>query len=369
MTRLAQAAVTRGAGDFSIEEIEVADPIGDEVLVEIKASGICHTDYDSLSWGGPLILGHEGAGIVTAIGDKVTSVTIGDPVVLNWAIPCTRCFQCEAGNEAICEVNSPVTGNGNMQGHARLESSQLNHQGIARSFHLGSMSTYSVVREAAVIKLPSGIPFSSACILGCGVMTGVGSVHRAAKDVRDKSVVVLGAGGVGLNVIQGARIGGAREIIAIDIHPDRLKTAKQFGATQGILADTNDTGLLQAAEQVKALTDQRGADVAFECTARPELGAAPLAMIRNAGMAIQVSGIEQSIPFDMELFEWDKIYLNPLYGKCKPSEDFPRLFSLYASGELLLDELVTQTYRLEDLDTAFADLLAGKNAKGVICFD
>jgi S-(hydroxymethyl)glutathione dehydrogenase/alcohol dehydrogenase len=211
--------------------------------------------------------------------------------------------------------------------------------------------------------------FEAASIIGCGVMTGYGSVVNVAKVKPGSSVAVLGTGGVGLNVIQGARICGATIIIAVDISPQRLEMAKFFGATHTITADKNDAGLMQAAQQVKALTLGRGADYAFECTAIPQLGAAPLAMIRNAGMAVQVSGIEQEITIDMNLFEWDKIYINPLYGKCRPQVDFPKIVELYDNGSLLLEEMITQTYPLDDLQKAFDDMLKGKNAKGVIVFD
>ena len=169
-------------------------------------------------------------------------------------------------------------------------------------------------------------------------------------------------------LLQGARISGASKIIAIDINSERLEMAKQFGATHTILADKNDTGLMNAAEEVKKMTGSRGADYAFECTAIPALGAAPLAMIRNAGTAVQVSGIEEEITIDMNLFEWDKIYINPLYGKCRPQIDFPKLVSLYDKGDLMLDEMITRTYPLENLQQAFDDMLAGRNAKGVIVF-
>jgi Zn-dependent alcohol dehydrogenase len=181
--------------------------------------------------------------------------------------------------------------------------------------------------------------------------------------------VVIGTGGVGLNVIQGARIAKAGIIIAIDINKDKLTMARAFGATYSLLAHKNDTGLLKAAEQVKALTDGRGADYAFECTAIPELGAAPLAMVRNAGTAVQVSGIEQEIKIDMNLFEWDKIYMNPLYGKCRPQIDFPDIINLYQDGQMQLEEMITRTYTLNELDKAFDDLLAGRNAKGVVVFE
>jgi len=223
------------------------------------------------------------------------------------------------------------------------------------------------VREAACVNISVNIPFPSAAIISCGVMTGYGSVMNVAKVKVGASVVVLGTGGVGLNVIQGARIAGADKIIAIDINPQRLEMAKEYGATHTILASKEDEGLLKAAEEVKALT-VRGADYAFECTAIPSLGAAPLAMVRNAGVAVQVSGIEQEIKVDMRLFEWDKIYVNPLYGKAKPQVDFKILQELYASGQLILDKMVTLTYPLDQLQQAFSDMHHGLNAKGVIVF-
>lgn len=367
--REGKAAIADGKGSFTIETYTLDAPAGDEVLVEIKASGVCHTDWDSLAWGKPIILGHEGAGVVVAVGERVTRVAVGDPVVLNWATPCYTCFQCQEGNQHICEVNSPVTsGNTLSGGHARLETSHYRGTPIERSFGLGTLSTHSMVREASVVKIDVDIPFSSACIIGCGVMTGFGSVVNAAQVKAGTSVVVLGTGGVGLNVIQGARISGAARIIAIDINPGRLEMAEFFGATDTILADRTDEGLLQAAQTVKAMTAGRGADYAFECTAIPALGAAPLAMIRNAGTACQVSGIEQTISIDMNLFEWDKIYMNPLYGKCRPEIDFPRLLTLYAKGDLFLDQMITRTYALDQLSDAFEDMHQGKNAKGVIMF-
>ncbi len=371
MTITCKAAITDGTGKFFVDEIEVADPPRDEVLIKIKAAGICHTDYDSLNWGKPLILGHEGAGIVERVGSAVTHVKAGDSVLLNWAIPCMNCFQCNIGNYHICEKSSPVTGQGHSTnlGHAHPSGSLWKGQEIERSFNIGTISEYTLVKAAAVTKISiENLPFECAAIIGCGVMTGYGSVVNAGKVESGSSVVVLGTGGVGLSVIQGAKISKAAKIIAIDINPNRLEMAKKFGATHCLLADANDEGLLKIAEGVKELCEGRGADYAFECTARPELGAAPLAMIRNAGTAIQVSGIEQEIKFDMNLFEWDKLYLNPLYGKCNPNKDFDRIMKHYQEGELLLEEMITARYSLDQLPQAFEDMLNGKNAKGVIIF-
>ncbi|MEX0324989.1 MAG: Zn-dependent alcohol dehydrogenase [Puniceicoccaceae bacterium] len=363
-----RAAVADTKGSFTIDPIEVHPPAEGEVRVQIKASGLCHTDYDSLRWGYPCVLGHEGAGIVESVGTGVDHVKPGDPVLLNWAIPCRECFQCQHGNTNICEQNSPVTGRDPDQGMAHEGSTRRDGKPLKRSFNIGTLSGYSVVRKEAVIPYTTDIPFSSACIIGCGVMTGYGSVVKAAQVEAGSSAVVLGTGGVGLNVIQGARISGAAYIIAVDVNEERLDMARRFGATHAIKAERSDQNLLQAAEKVKAVLGGRGADYAFECTGVPALGAAPLAMIRDAGTAIQVSGIEEEITIDMNLFEWDKTYMNPLYGKADPVHDFPKLLRLYKNGSLLLDELVTRTYDLDNLQSAFDDMMAGRNAKGVIVF-
>lgn len=351
----AKAIITDGRGHFSLDDLVLGDPRENEVLVEIKASGVCHTDFDSMSWGRTLVMGHEGAGIVLQCGPGVTHVAPGDRVLLNWAIPCGECFQCRAGAENICEQKPFVP----------RERFQYRGAVIETSFHLGTMATHTVVPKQAVVKIEVEIPFPSAAILGCGVMTGFGSVVNAAKVEKGSSVVVLGCGGVGLSVIQGAVHAHAATIIAIDINPNRLELAEQFGATHTILADKEDAGLLRAAQQVRQLTG-RGSDYAFECTAVPELGPAPLAMVRNGGCAVAVSGVEQVVPVNMELFEWDKRYINPLYGQCRPFRDFPMLLALYQQGTLKLDEMVTRTYPLSDLGTAFAHMRQGLNAKGVL---
>ena len=356
------AAIGKGDGTFSIEEIEVAPPGHNEILVEIKAAGVCHTDWDSLSWDRPIVMGHEGAGIVRAIGEGIDHVKVGDAVLLNWAIPCGTCFQCLHGNYSICE-NHSIAAEGKQ---GQTEKTFWKGELIERSFSIGTMSGYSVVRKEAVTKINVPISFPAAAIVGCGVMTGYGSVVNAAKVKAGSSVVVIGCGGVGLNVIQGARISGADKIIALDLKTSRLEMAKQFGATHVIQPSREDRHLLETKAKVFALTEGRGADYSFECTGVPALGAVPLMMVRHAGTAIQVSGIEQELTIDMELFEWDKIYMNPLYGKCNPAVDFPKMFRLYESGKLLLDELVTQTYPLQELGKAFDDMLAGKNAKGVL---
>jgi S-(hydroxymethyl)glutathione dehydrogenase/alcohol dehydrogenase len=353
-----QAAIGHGNGTFTIEDVDLDEPQAGEVLISIRASGVCHTDWDSLRWGRRVILGHEGAGEVLRVGPGVSAFRPGDRVMLNWAIPCGSCFQCEGGKENICENRGTVP-------DERFHSAG---GPINASFSLGTMATHAIVPEAAVLHLPEQVPFEVAAIMGCAVMTGFGSAVNAACVQPGSSVVVLGCGGVGISVILGSLYCRAASILAIDVNPSRLELAKRFGATDTLLADRNDKHLLQAAEEVKRRNGGRGADYAFECTAIPELGSAPLAMIRSAGTAVGVSGIEQVVPVDMELFEWDKLYINPLYGSCRPQRDFPLLMDLYLKGNLPLDSMVTRRYRLPELAQAFRDMHAGINAKGVLIF-
>jgi S-(hydroxymethyl)glutathione dehydrogenase/alcohol dehydrogenase len=355
----ARAAVADGKGSYTIDEVQIGEPELSEVLVAIKASGVCHTDLKVLPRWPAMIMGHEGAGVVLGVGAGVKNVAAGDRVLLNWAMPCGKCFACGHGLRNVCE-NKPV-----------VPSERFIHRGrpIATSFGLGTMSTATVVPQAACIKIDVDIPFTTACTLGCCVMTGYGSVTNAAKVEPGSSVVVIGAGAVGICCIQAARIAGAGMIVAIDVNATKLEYAERFGATHSILAERSDEGLIRASKEVKQLTAGRGADYAFECTSVPSLGAAPLAMVRNGGVAVQISGIEEKVSIDMELFEWDKTYINPLYGKCDPERDFPKLLRHYAKGELKLDEMVTGVYSLDDLSKAFEDMLAGKNAKAVLKLD
>lgn len=352
----ARAALADGKGGFLIDEVEVGDPGPGEVLVEVKASGVCHTDHKLLRHQPVVIMGHEGAGVAAKVGRGVRHVKPGDRVLLNWAMPCGKCFQCRRGAENICESKP------------RVPDERFLYRGrpISTSFQLGTMSTCTVVPHQAVVKMTVKIPFSSAAIIGCCVMTGYGTVHNVAKVKSGSSCAVLGTGGVGLCVIQGARIARAKTIIGVDVSPSRLEMARAFGATHTILADRADEGLLQAAAKAREICGGRGADYAFECTSVPALCAAPLAFARNGGTAVQISGTEQRVTVDFELFEWDKIYLNALYGQCRPQADMPKLLRHYARRELKLDEMVTRTYPLEALPQAFDDMHAGRNAKGVL---
>ena len=362
------AAVGNGTGGFVIEDIEVRAPGAGEVRVRLSAAGLCHTDQASLSWPGPLVLGHEGAGGVESVGEGVSHMRAGQSVLLNWAIPCGHCLQCRRGRGSLCErshgVDATLGGSHAAAGHTRWRG-----QSIERSFKLGTFAEFTLVRAEALTDLPSTVPMRSACILGCGVMTGVGAVVNVAAVQPGETVAVVGCGGVGLSAVQGARLAGARRIIAIDRRAAALERARGFGATHTVQSPEDDPQHEQLAAAVRALTDGRGADHAFEATGVAGLAFLPLKLCRHGGNAVQLSGAHGPVTVEMPQFWWDKKYFVPLYGGCLPERDFPRLFAWAESGALELDRMVTHTYRLPQLQEALNDMLAGRSAKGVILFD
>jgi S-(hydroxymethyl)glutathione dehydrogenase/alcohol dehydrogenase len=360
---LGPAAIADGQGGFSIETVQVDPPGPGEVRVAIAAAGVCHTDHASLRWPAPLVLGHEGAGHVESIGAGVQGLVPGQPVLLNWAIPCGACFQCARGGQALCERTHELDVPGLGSSRAHHDGTRWRGQPVERSFHLGTFARYTLVLAEAVTPLPSGLPPELACILGCAVMTGVGSVVNVAAVAPGESVAVIGCGGVGLNVVQGARLAGAAVIVAIDRLQARLDRARDFGATHLLLADDGDDDIVA---RVYALSGGRGVDHAFEATGVPALAFLPLQLARNGGNALQVSGAHGTGTVELPYFFWNKRYLAPLYGGCVPDRDFPRLFDWIAQGRLELASLVSHRYPLDALDRAFADMLEGRSTKGVL---
>lgn len=366
------AAIGDGRGGFVIELVSVRAPLAGEVRVRLTAAGICHTDQASLHWPSPLVLGHEGAGVVDSVGPGVAALHPhlhpGQPVLLNWAIPCGCCPQCQRGRGSLCErthgVDATLGSSAPAPGHTLWRG-----QPVERSFKLGTFAEYTLVRAEALTVLPAQLPARHACILGCGVMTGVGAAVNVAQVQPGDTVAVAGCGGVGLSVVQGARLAGAGCIIAIDRRPAAIQRAMALGATHTLEPADDDPQAEQLAAAVRALTDGRGADHAFEATGVAALAFLPLKLCRNGGNAVQLSGAHGPVAVEMPQFWWDKRYLVPLYGGCQPERDFPRLFEWAARGELVLDSLVTHTYRLTDLGQALNDMLAGRSAKGVILFD
>lgn len=366
MTKWTAQALVSDRGVPTLRELACAAPAPGEVLVAIKASGLCHTDLKACTWPGSFVLGHEGAGVIEQVGTGVT-LTPGQRVVLNWAMPCGSCFQCSSGGQHRCERQSPLLALQPWSGPAAPVAADGSTPN--RAFGLGTLATHTVVPASAVWPIGDDVPFASAAILGCGVMTGVGSVLNVAQVQAGDHVVVIGCGGVGLSAIQAARIAGAASVIGVDLSATRRAMAEQFGATHVIAPESHDAELVGVAATVRALTGGRGADSAFECTGVAALAAAPLRMIRHGGTAVQISGFDTTVPVDLSLFMFDKTYVNPLYGHCAPARDLPRLLELYRSGRLLLDEMVTRTYTVDDWERAWSDLIAGRNAKGVVVFD
>ncbi len=361
-----RAAITTGAGDLRLEQVRVAPPGFDEVRIRMVAAGVCHTDHASLSWGRTMILGHEGAGIIDALGPGVEGLTVGQRVCLNWAIPCGKCPQCARGNQHICDRT-----HGRWPERFGTSAAHTGHtlwdgQAIDRSFNLGVFSDFTVVRKEAVSPLPAGMGLGEAALLGCAVMTGVGSALNVAQVQPGETVAVVGCGGVGLNVSQGARIAGASRIIAMDLRSEPLGRARHFGATDGILVQSDDKTFADQIAKVRALTDDYGVDVAFEATGSARLSFLPLHLIRNGGRAVQVSGSHGMVTAHMPDFMWDKSYSTALYGGCCPSRDFPRLFTLMAENKLHVAEQITHHYSLEDAGQAISDMLSGVSGKGVI---
>jgi S-(hydroxymethyl)glutathione dehydrogenase / alcohol dehydrogenase len=231
----------------------------------LHAAGICHTDHASLQWPGPLVLGHEGAGVVESVGEGVSHVQRGQPVLLNWAVPCGRCPQCQRGRGSLCErthgVDTALGSSAPEPGHTLWRG-----RPVERSFKLGTFAQHTLVRAEAVTALPERLPMRCACILGCGVMTGVGAAVNVAQVQPGETVAVVGCGGVGLSVVQGARLTGAARIVAIDRRPRALQRALELGATHTLEPPAEDPQHEQLATAVRALTDGRGADHAFEAT-------------------------------------------------------------------------------------------------------
>jgi S-(hydroxymethyl)glutathione dehydrogenase/alcohol dehydrogenase len=350
---------------LSVEAAELDPPGPDEVLVEVKAAGVCHSDLHPArgDWPAktPLVLGHEGAGIVREIGASVTSVRPGDHVVLCWAPACGVCAPCREGRAVLCDRVEKVTFRNKLpSGAARLHARQ---QDLAPFLGTACFSDLVVVPEGGAIPVSRDLPFDALATLGCAVLTGVGAVTNAAKVPQGARVVVIGVGGVGLNVVQGAVISGCERIIAVDLRRVPLTIAQQFGATDTVDA----SGDVPAA--VRSLTDGRGADFVFDTVGSPATLATALSSTRKGG-AVVLTGLSRvdsqgSIPMFPFVMQ-EKRLIGSVYGSGNPARDIPRLVSLYQDGRLKLNELVSRTYPLDRINDALDALAASDGARGVI---
>lgn len=352
---------------LAIESVELAPLQPTDVLVRMRASGLCHTDLEviqgQLAYPLPIVLGHEGAGVVEAVGSAVTLVKPGDHVVCSWNPTCGHCFYCDRGQPILCE---PFTRN-QPAGHLLDGGSRLSLRG-AKLHHFSVVSShaqYAVVPESGAIAVPKEIPFDRACLIGCGVMTGVGAACRVAQIPAGASVAVIGCGAVGLNAIQGAVIQRAATIIAIDRDPARLDMARAFGATHCIGA-AEDT-----IAQVKALTSGRGADCVLECAGHPDAFRLSPEITRPGGHLVWLgkTGVNRDVAFRWGALMGEKQIRRSSYGGARPRRDFPWLARLYLEGLLKLDELITQRLPLERINEGFDAMKRGEVVRSVLMFD
>jgi S-(hydroxymethyl)glutathione dehydrogenase/alcohol dehydrogenase len=361
-----QAAILWEQGTpLSVEAAVLDGPGPGEVLVEMKAAGVCHSDLHPArgDWPAktPLVLGHEGAGIVREVGPGVTRTRPGDHIVLCWAPACGECAPCREGRATLCDRVEKVSFRNKLpSGAARLHA---RGQDVAPFLGTACFADFVVVPEAGAIAVPADVPFDALATIGCAVVTGVGAVANAAQVPRGARVAIIGAGGVGLNVVQGAAIAGSDEIIAIDLRPVPLEIARQFGATHTINASTD------VPAQVRGLTGGRGADFVFDTVGSPATLNTALASTRKGG-AVVLTGLSRvdslasfaMFPFVMQ----EKRLLGSVYGSANPATEIPRLVSLYQQGRLKLGELVSRTYPLDRINDALGALAASDGARGVI---
>ncbi|WP_030673203.1 Zn-dependent alcohol dehydrogenase [Streptomyces cellulosae] len=336
-----------------VDDLEVRDPGPGEVRVAISAAGLCHSDLSvvdgTIPFPVPVVLGHEGAGVVEAVGAGIAHVRPGDHVALSTLASCGACAECDRGRPTMCRQAIGRPG-------------QPFTRGGRPVFQFASNSAFAertVVKAVQAVRIPKDIPLSSAALIGCGVLTGVGAVLNRAKVDRGDSVLVIGTGGIGLNVLQGARIAGALRIVAVDANPAKEAVARQFGATH----------FLTSVDGVRDVLPT-GADHAFECVGRIELIRAAIDSLDRHGQAVLlgVPSATAEASFLVSSLFLDKSILGCRYGSSRPQRDIPLYAELYREGRLLLDELVTETYPVEDFEKAVADAEAGRVARGVLTF-
>lgn len=349
-----KAAVMTGVGQpLEIRDVELAEPKANEVLVQIKATAVCHSDLNTLedpTTPIPQVLGHEGAGVVVAVGPNVSTCKPGDHVTLSWVPYCGTCAYCRTGKVHLCEsAFGPMFGGTLMDGTTRMT---LDGETCYHSSLLSTFAEYTVVPEMSCIKIPDEMPMAQACMIGCGVATGYGASVRAAQVTPGSSVAIFGIGGVGANAIQGARIAGASKIIACDIKQDNLNDALRFGAT-----DIINTGAVEdVPAAIRELTEGLGAEYVIDCTGNTKVGSMAWQSGRR-GSTIVVIG---AYPADGELIlpagsfhRMGKILKGSFYGDVNPFNDFPRIAQLYLDGKYDLDSLILERIDLEDINKVF----------------
>ncbi|HEV2361567.1 MAG TPA: Zn-dependent alcohol dehydrogenase [Acidimicrobiales bacterium] len=358
-----RAAVLRNVGDENVEvldDVTVGDPGPGQVKIKIHATGVCHSDLSAMTGTipqpVPAVLGHEGAGEISAVGEGVKSVKVGDHVIVAWMPPCGLCKYCLMGKGNLC-----------IQVYLNVAAAMNFQSSSGPLFGFSGVGTFAeeiIVPAEAAIAIPDDVPYEVASLIGCGVMTGVGAAIKTAQITPGSSVVVFGCGGVGIAAIQGARIAGAAEIVAVDLVDSKLEDAKRFGATHAVKPD-------KLGEVAYQITGPDGFDYALECIGSAKTIRAAYDAVRRGGTAVVVGvgPADQMIEFNaFELFFAEKTLKGSMYGSGDVRTDFHRLLRLWRAGRLDLEGMITRRMDIGDINEAFAALRRGDVIRQVITF-
>jgi S-(hydroxymethyl)glutathione dehydrogenase/alcohol dehydrogenase len=362
------AVLTEINKPLQLLDLEQEGPKAGEVRVKVKATGVCMSDWHMINgdWPTklPIVLGHEAAGIVAEVGRGVTGLKRDDHVIFSFKANCGHCAPCTRGRPVLCTGYNDTPGVVMLDGTTRLK---LNGEAVNQMARIGTFSEYVICSERSVVAIRKDMPWAPAALVGCSVATGFGAVTRHARVPAGSDVLVIGAGGVGLNIIQAAKVCGARHIIAADLLDNKLAYAKQFGATHTINAKTDNV-----VKTVRALTKGAGVDFAFDAIGSEATAVQAVDAVGAGGHAVMV-GIPAATakapvsPFQMVFME--KSLTGSFYGSVQPALDFPVLCDLYLEKKLNLDDLISRTYRFDEINEGFTQLRTGSVARGVVMFD
>jgi S-(hydroxymethyl)glutathione dehydrogenase / alcohol dehydrogenase len=364
------AAVLHAAQtSMSIETVTASALKPSDVLVRVRAAGLCHTDLEvidgALRYPMPIVLGHEAAGIVEQVGPAARGVQVGDHVVLSWNPRCGHCFYCDRDTPILCEE---YLGKGSKARGFDGECRAILADGreVQQLMFTGSFGEYCIVSDQQAIPVPKEMPFDRACLIGCGVMTGVGAALNLGAIAHGDSVMVIGCGAVGLAAVQGARLAGAGAIIAVDLDLTKLELAAKMGATHGVDARTDD-----AIAVAKRETNGRGVDVVIEAAGSASAFRVTAEAVRPGGQVIWLGKIDvaKDVSFRWGSLMQEKRIRRVSYGNARPRRDFPLLARAYLDGELMLDELISRRIKLDGINDGFAALRRGETIRSVITFD
>lgn len=365
MPQTIRAAVCRLFGEeLSVEDVQLSDPQQDEVLVKLQTCAICHSDIMAISgrWNGklPAVFGHEAVGLVESVGGGVTDLAVGDRVVLSLIRFCGHCYYCQQGDMAFCEAKFGLA--------AQSPLSLPDGTSVVHGMKVGAFAEKALVHQSQCVKVDDRLSSEIACTLSCGVMTGFGAVANTAGVSAGASALVIGAGGVGINCIQGAAIAGATPVIALDVHDEKLEISRQFGASHAFRADMDTASL---ASEVKALTHGRGVDYAFVAVGYPPAIQQAIDLTRDGGQVIVagIPGREDIAEIIARTFGGRGIsVLGSKMGSARPHVDVPRLVDLHHAGHLHLEELVARRFTLDGINEALDLVRSGRELKCVIEF-